>query len=171
MREGTLAAVSVTSLLAFLQGCAQTNATNASNGADNNNDNLENGDCVPGSCSFTIPAGLSASPTLCTSLIQGRCDCAQLRPNPDPTLETYTWLSSGVQRCVTLSVPSAASAGSPVPMLLQVQCYSQDQLPGNFPSVDVSRFGIAEGYLSSPYYGGSWVWGNDGVINNSTHRC
>ena len=73
-------------------------------------------------------------PTRCTSALEGRCDCANLRSPRPPGLVTYVWWPDGgeVQRCATLYVPprlSLVPSGAPTAnVVVHFNCYACDTL-------------------------------------------
>ena len=104
-----------------------------------------------------------ASPTLCSDINQGSCEC-----NDDQGFTTWTWWVADQQRCATTYVPP--SADGPLPVLLSNDCYSTNglgQCRTNSEMVEAAnRFGFVG--LCTTSADGNWTFGNDGVINDDT---
>merc|ERR1719265_1262784 len=123
----------------------------------------------------TWPAERPILPTLCTKENRGRCECAT-QTSPDERgrlLRTFTWWYAGQQRCFTEYVPPTGPDGEvhPRPVLLNLQCHSDDKLSGiGFKQgsdlmTNADRFDFVAIGLSTPNVD-SWDFGNGGVVND-----
>jgi hypothetical protein len=148
-----------------VMACTDTTAMAATkDGSGNNNDNASNtgssntGSSNTGSSGSNTGSsgsitegdggsveGLTSVPVLCTASNQGRCECTTWAG-----ANTYTWSQNSEQRCATVYNTQTVTSKT-VPVMLDMQCYAKDKLPGMRPKLAVAdKYGMAWIYMSSP---------------------